>query len=140
MGCASIDPSNWPDGIDANGKALTAPAPATAATGPGGSKSVGVPMGVVTVTNTKTVAVALAASSAAPKGADPGCSITQSLTFANLAAGASAVVALPFGTWQIKVDGANALSTALSIPPGATGTVIGTGGIVTLDPRMVVTP
>src|SRR5690606_153338 len=122
-----------------SGKALTAPLPVTVTAGPAGAASTNVPMGVVAVKNTKNYAVTLSAESASPVAGsvNPGCAIGQTYQFSNIAANATVTLALPFGAWQLKVEGSNPGFSSLSIPAGVTGTEISPGGIVTLDPRQV---
>lgn len=142
MACASINPTNWPDGVNPAGTPIRAVPPVTVTTGPAGIATVDVPMGVVTIKNSGTSSATLRAISATPdpESGDPGCDLSQALKFADLAAGASAVVALPYGTWKMQLGGSVVGSSALSVPATSLGTTIRPDGTVLLDPRRVVAP
>lgn len=145
--CQSPDALSWPSGTNSSGQAVASPAPVPLALTPGGAGTVGVPMGVVTVTNTagfRSNAYLTATNTTAVSGsADPGCAVTTTYTFGKVmssAKGSAVTVALPFGTWTLKMDTNSTPTTAvtasqLSAPAVATGTTISTSGVVTLDPR-----
>ena len=142
MACASINPMNWPDAVNPAGSPISVVPPTIVTTGPSGTATVDVPMGVVAVKNSGASTVTLRALSTAPdpESGDPGCDINQTLKFADLAAGASAVIALPYGTWKIQLGASVVGVGALSVPPSALGTTLRSDGTILLDPRRVVAP
>ena len=108
------------------------------------------PMGSITVTNpsSQSANLSLRAVSTTPfVTGDPGCTGTpQTIDFAPGVLGKSAnskvTIVLPYGAWTLKYGTSTTPTTSvpaswLSIPTGATGVTVGSGGAFTLDPRVV---
>jgi prepilin-type N-terminal cleavage/methylation domain-containing protein len=146
--CQSPDAQSWPNGTNGSGQTISSPMPQPLALSPGGSGSIGVPMGVVTLKNSagysSNAYISATTTTPVPGSADPGCSVATTYVFGQLmnkAKGSTVMVALPFGTWQFKMDTNSTPKTTLgsaqlSVPAGAAGTSISSSGIVTLDPRV----
>jgi prepilin-type N-terminal cleavage/methylation domain-containing protein len=151
-GCLDVDPSQWPDGIDSSGQgtdgqALTAPDPNVLSFLPGatltGQK---LPMGVVSLKTGGGSVYVKATVTTPPSGSDdPGCAATPAATytFGPLTPSSSKVlIALPYGSYTIKTGNSltNLVGLAVSnilAPSGFTGFSVTSGGVVTLDPRVV---
>ncbi|WP_348788699.1 prepilin-type N-terminal cleavage/methylation domain-containing protein [Leifsonia sp. NPDC080035] len=151
-GCRSPNPGDWPQYTSA-GKTYAAPAPPSGTVAPGATATpldIGkLPMGTITVTNpsNQTGKLTIRAVSTAPfVSGDPGCTAKPQAIDFSTQLGASAnskmTIALPYGAWTLKYGTSTnpttvAPSSWLSVPTGATGVTIGSGGAFTLDPRVV---
>lgn len=151
-GCRSPNPGDWPQYTSA-GKVYAAPAAPTVTVAPGQTPAVNIgtlPMGSITVTNptSQSANLSLRAVSTTPfVTGDPGCTGTpQTIDFAPGVLGKSAnskvTIVLPYGAWTLKYGTSTTPTTSvpaswLSIPTGATGVTVGSGGAFTLDPRVV---
>ncbi|KGM14260.1 prepilin-type N-terminal cleavage/methylation domain-containing protein [Cellulomonas bogoriensis] len=132
-GCLSPDPAAWPGG--ARSEAL--------AGGPGETVTGPVRTGLVTVTVTPGTTGsrfirAVSVGSPPPGTEDPGCSEGYEFIFnpAPIDGDGNAVLALPYGSWQLyrgTSSNPSTLITSGQMAPMSRGTV--TGNVLTLDPR-----
>lgn len=153
--CDASDPRNWPE-VEEAGTTYRAELPPAVAAEPGGIVSMDVPMGLVQVTGTgagRYVRIESVAPVAATP-ASPGCATTVTYGYGEIlpTASGSAVIALPYGTWRVLHGGSSSQTTVLPatkltavvLPAPAVPqrvTVSGTTtGVVTVDPRVAVTP
>jgi prepilin-type N-terminal cleavage/methylation domain-containing protein len=150
-GCRSPNPGDWPQ-YTAAGKSYLAPVAPSVTVAPGANPGASVgtlPMGSITVTNPtgQSSNLYVRAVSATPfVSGDPGCTgKPQTVDFGQVlgrSQNSKVTIALPYGAWSLKI-GTSATpatpvaSASLSVPTGATGVTIGTGGAFTLDPRVV---
>lgn len=140
--CLSVDPTAWPVLTDASGSHAGTASPVAA--DPGAAKTANVPTGVVKISGLGGSWVRATSQATPPIGLDdPGCVLTSSYLF-QLPAGASANVALPYGSWQLVSGSASVQNTpipAASIAPRTRGVVTpGAAPVLTLDPRTLVAP
>lgn len=148
-GCLDVDPSQWPDGTNSSGIAITAPDPNTTNFLPGVSVNANLPMGVASLKTGGSNVWILATATTPPLGSDdPGCAATPaaSYTFGPLSPSSNSVlVALPYGSYKIQYatgtssppSSWSSLSASLiTAPTGFTGLTV-TGTTLTLDPRVV---
>jgi type II secretory pathway pseudopilin PulG len=143
--CQSVDPGAWLSTTN-GGVTLVGRRPPRVAADPGGTVAVGVPMGVVKVTGPpgaylKAVAQPLLPPPLGPPG-DPGCD-EQLMYLYQLPVTGTANVALPFGSWALTTGDATSQPTPVAAPaiaPLTRGTVNVLSGVVTVDPRVEVTP
>lgn len=144
-GCLSPNPAEWPAGTNSGGVAIQSPTPR--AWVPAAGVTVPVNMGIVTVTGTSNTLQLTAVSQATPPPgtADPGCAIgAMTYTFGSvLVKNAPVQIALPFGSWKLyygtSASGPQLAASTLMVPPSSSSTV-SSGGILTLDPRIVPAP
>lgn len=155
--CLASDPRSWPD-LDEAGTIYRAEFPEATAAEPGGTVTMNVPMGLVHVTGGGS-GTYLRAESMTPAVTDPptpGCETVVSYAYGNVvptSGGTGVVIALPYGTWRLLEGGSTAQNSVVahgrvtpvplpteSVPQrvmvdNASGTAV-----VTVDPRMAVTP
>ncbi len=137
--CNSVDPGAWP----ANSGGTLVPQPqAPQAAAPGGSVSVNVRMGVFTVTGLAGKYLKATAQTTGPSGTgDPGCT-TPSTYVIKIPTGASAAVALPFGTWAFlsgttsTTQSTTVASSAITPITAGEDTSVSSSFVLTLDPRL----
>jgi hypothetical protein len=140
-GCVSVDPAAWTT-VAADG-ATGQTVPSVAAV-PGGTAALPVSMGVFEVSGLAGQFVRATSAVAGTDTGDPGCAVGMTYAYGQIAVGASAQLALPFGSWKL-FSGSTAGSQTTPVP-AASITVLTRGGpvpasaIMTLDPREVVTP
>lgn len=141
--CDSIDPVKWPTtAADASGKTRAGWPVTPTAADPGSTAEAVVPLGAVAVTtptNVTVTATSTVPETGSPAAADhPLCATTMTYTFPS--ATGTRNLALPFGTWKLTTSSGAVIgaSTGTSVTPLTGGSV--TAGIVTLDPRVEVTP
>ncbi|CAN5191729.1 hypothetical protein BH11ACT4_BH11ACT4_00110 [soil metagenome] len=150
--CLNSNPGSWTTPRAGDGAIGIAPAQVTAAAG-ATAVSTAVQLGTFTLSNTTALKgkYITAVTATPPSGSgDPGCALTQTLTFPAVGNGVSTLtLALPYGTWQLYA-GSTAGSTTTALPSSGSG-VLGliTGGLlnssgsattITLDPRTVPAP
>lgn len=137
--CVDTDPAKWTtvrsDGAVASAGDASATPPGTTA------PPTAVGAGVLTVSGLNPGTWVTAATSSSPGDGDPGCTAAQTLTFPQ-ATGASQVIALPYGTWNLYAGNSRgSLTTNLLTISGVSvlGGLLNGGGpkSVTVDPRRV---
>ncbi|UZN05160.1 prepilin-type N-terminal cleavage/methylation domain-containing protein [Cellulomonas sp. S1-8] len=151
--CLSSDPRAWPEVVEA-GTTFRADLPEPVAAAPGGTVTMPVAMGLVQITGggSGTYLRAESMSPATTEPPTPGCVSIVSYTYGNVvpAAAATVVIALPYGTWRLLQGNSTSqtnvvsgtritplLLPAPSVPQRITTTA---AGVITVDPRMAVTP
>ena len=146
-GCLNVDPSQWQDGTNSGGSAISSPDPNTFSFPAGGSAPVNVPMGIMIVnTGGSSVYITATATAAAASTGDPGCAATPTAvyTFGPVApTSGNVLIALPYGSYTFKSGSSlgslgSLAASKLSAGTGFTGFSETSGGLVTLDPRVVV--
>lgn len=151
--CSSADPNNWPAGkVSGVQMAVGTRAAGSAAAGLSAAFTAGavasIPMGVVKITAQPGIPLAgqvitAQSTSNAYGDGNPGCETSTSYVFPALAAGTSAYLALPFGSWTLlaKPSSGSAFyipKNYLSAPTNkdANGAADSSGtGVIVLDPR-----
>jgi Tfp pilus assembly protein PilV len=139
--CKSVDPGAWPVSSDG----LLVPQPQTpVAASPGGAVTADVRMGVFSVTGLGGKFLKAVSQVTGPAGTDdPGCTTPSTYVIA-VPSGATATVALPFGSWLFtsgtsSTSGTQSTTVAAGVLAALTqGEVTPVSGnqILTLDPRL----
>jgi Tfp pilus assembly protein PilV len=143
--CNSVDPGAWPASSDGT---LVPQPQAPAAAGPGGTvvpSPVPVRMGVFSVSGLGGKYLKATAQTTGPAGTgDPGCSVPSTYVI-KIPTGASASVALPFGTWSflsgtVTTQSTAVASSAITALTAGTITSVSSSFVLTLDPRLAPLP
>lgn len=153
--CKNVDPKNWTE-IATAYAGERAP---TVGTAPAGNGLLPIPMGVVQVLipndNAKRYVTATQVTTAA--NGNPGCASVKDYTFAIFPKNSTQYVALPYGTWNLYYGNSSGAKTTQITSSGLTvlgsviqadgsgnlltnivgGSVVTSGGTVTLDPRVL---
>ncbi len=140
-GCVSPDPAAWTTAATDGAVGQTLPSVAAV---PGGTAGLPVPMGVFQVSGLANQFVSATSAVAAPEAQDPGCAVGMTFAFGKLPSGATAQLALPFGSWRLS-SGSSSGSQTTPVPAASLSVItrggpVAASGILTLDPRAVVTP